>query len=185
VSPQHNSTPMSIKPIFLFFLLALCLTQPSCKKEAQGYEVSYIYDFQIPAGTGFYFEQKNTMSSLRDSWLAQHNISRDDIKSVQVRYVKYAILNSNDDFSWADKAYLKIAKADTNPNPTYFEIGFNLQIPNNQGGTLDLAPDETQLKDYFLADQFKLNTKFINKINAITPTTLQVRMSLGLTIFKN
>jgi hypothetical protein len=176
---------MKMKPIFILLFLALTLVQPACKKDDEGSEVSYIYDFQIPAGTGFFHEIKTDIDTRRDGWLSQIGISRDQVKSVQVRYVRYTIINSNDKFDWVDRAFLKIAKYDAAvASPPYFEIGFNLQVPANQGSYLDLAPDETELKDYFLADKFRLSGKFINRTNAVTSTTTQVRLSLGFTVFK-
>ena len=175
-----------LRTAFYALLCATLLVQPACKKADEGSEVSYIYDFQIPAGTVFFHEFKTDLPSSRDGWLAQIGITAEQLKSVQVRYVRYTIVNSNDRFDWIDRAFLKIAKYDfNNPNPNYFEIGYNLQVPTNQGGTLDLAPDETELKDYFLADRFRLSGKFINRTNAVNPTTIQVRLALGFTVFKN
>ena len=166
-------------------LCAITLTQPSCKKDEESQEVSYIYDFQIPAGTGYYYELKPDMDSRRDAWLAQLNLTRDQIKSVQVRFARFTIVNSADKFDFVDRAFLKIAKYDAaNLNPSYFEIAFNLQVPNTQN-YIDLAPDETELKDYFLADKFRLSGKFIHRNNAITSVPLQVRLSLGFSVFKN
>jgi hypothetical protein len=174
-----------MKPLFFLLLCAITLTQPACKKDEQSQEVSYIYDFQIPAGTGFYHEFKTDMDSRRDAWLSQLNLTRDQIKTVQVRYARLTILNSADKFDFVDRAFLKVGKYDAAvPNPNYFEIAFNLQVPNTQN-YIDLAPDETELKDYFLADKFRLSGKLIHRTNAITTATLQVRLSLSFSVFKN
>ncbi len=170
-----------LKHTVALFLLFAAFTLPQCTPTPQNYEVSYIEDFEIPGGTVNGYINEITVDSRRDYWLAKHNLTAAAIDKIEVKYVRYSIVLTNDNFSWVDKAYLKIGK-DT-PNPSFFEIGFNLQ-PEGQRNYLDLAPDLTELKDYFIADKFKLQMKIINKLGIATTAPLQVRLSLGMSVFK-
>ena len=171
-----------MKTLFLYVFVACALLTASCKKTEKIYDATYIHDFEIQAGTAFYFQDDWVQITDRDFWLAKYGLKASDVTSVQVRFVRLTIFYTNDRFDWVDKGYLKIAKSDTNPAPNFFEIGFNLQVPQNQGSTLDLAPDLTELKDYFLANECKLQLKLLNKLNYVTAGALQVRLSLGLGI---
>ncbi len=170
-----------LKNAYLFLLAIIVLIAPTCQPVNDAYEVSYIQDFEIPGGTINGFIKEISVDSRRDYWLAKHNIAASAIDKVEVKYVRFSIMFSNDNFDWVDKGYLKIGKDIT--TPSYFEIGFNLQ-PNGQNNYLDLAPDLTELKNYFLADRFKLQIKLLNKLGVATSAPLQVRLSLGMSVFK-
>lgn len=165
----------------VMLILAWQLALASCKPTAENYEVSYLTDFEIPAGTSLGYVNELTLDSRRDYWLAKYNITADNIEKVEVKFVRFTIFLSNDTFSWVDKGYLKIGKDVATPN--YYEIGFNLQ-PDGTKNYLDLAPDLTELKSYFLADKFKLQIKLLNKLGIATTAPLQVRLSLGMSVFK-
>jgi hypothetical protein len=171
-----------LKNAYLFLLAIIMLVAPRCQPANDAYEVSYIEDFEIPGGTINGFITELSVDSRRDYWLSKHNIAANAVDKVEVKYVRFTILLSNDNFAWVDKGYLKIGKDAT--TPSYFEIGFNLQPNTTQNNYLDLAPDLTELKDYFLADRFKLQVKLLNKLGVATTAPLQVRLSLGMSVFK-
>lgn len=163
-----------------WLLLLFVITSLQCKKDTIGNDVNYNIDYEIPAGIAAFPQtwviETPTVSDNK-YWLDKFGIDRAKVKSVEVKYIHLAILNSNDNFAFVERAFARIFST---AKPSAIEIGFNENVSNTQGNTLDLVPNLTEVQDYFLGDRFTLQTRLQARYSTTAP--LQVRLSVGFRV---
>ena len=182
ITMAHTRT--SLPALFFAFAVAAVMTTGyGCKKADDGKEISYTYNFEIPAGTPASY---TTYINLRDlntnskAWLAQQGLKASDIKSVNVKSVQLAMTSGSEKFGSMEKVFLHILNT---AKPSPIEISFNFNIPTEQDRYLDLAPDLTEIRDYFLQDLMTLQLRLIPR--ATTQTTAEARIDVKWVVYLN
>ncbi len=165
---------------FWLFICLLLVTAACKKKDTEPLkEVIYTEVFELPAGISA-FESSiieiNNIASRRDYWLDFHNITTAQVKSVQVTNVTLTSITSAP-FDFASRVILQVRN---DAKPSFVEAAFNENIPFNQGADLQLIPNLTELRDYFLGDDFDLQVRILPRNT--TNSAMEIRLAMTVRI---
>ena len=144
-----------MKRYLLFFSLLFLFS--ACKKDAlNGYEISYLVNFEIDAGLPNFQEHYYTQFNIPTTFQAQldaRGYTLEQVNRVEAKFLNLDLISpSGASYNYLDRARLFIS-ADGLPD---IEIGYLEPVPSNVGNRISFIPNNPDLINYLKADNFNL-----------------------------
>ncbi len=144
-----------MKKYLLFFSVLLVFS--ACKKDAlNGYEISYLINFEIDAGLPNFQEHYYTQFNIPTDFQAQLNArgyTMEQVTRVEAKFLNLDLISPNGaSYNYLDRARLFIS-GDGLPD---IEIGYLEPVPSNVGSRMSFIPNNADLLNYLKEDNFNL-----------------------------
>lgn len=152
----------------------------ACNKDnglPEGFDMVYTRDFVIPAGIGvdakhhFYLANIPTRYT---QYLDQHNKQDVDIKRILPGRIILSALFTDGNFDYVGEAALRVYDEDDTND--FIEIAYRVPVPLSGNTTLELIPNEPDVKRFLSASRF--NVDLVLTLRNVTQAETDARIDL-------
>lgn len=124
------------------------------------------------------FEFKN-MSTDFEAYEDQFNITEDDIVSITPRRFRITNISTADEYDFLNEISIKILDPD-DPEKK-FEIFYHIANNQNLGASLDLVPNDTDLKRFMVNRRFSIEVQLV-RFRERPPTSITTRFEMSFDV---
>lgn len=167
--------------LFFFFLLPLCLF--NCNPDDNltvAFEMEYPnLTFEIPAGLNTvesHFFVVNDIPTNKDFFFG--NVAEADIQTIVPAFARISSLDGNQvDYDFLFEISVRICASGTSINCTR-EIFWRDQIPVNIGSSVNLIPNDIDVKEILTGETFTIEVVLLRMVSP-PPSFINTRVELG------
>lgn len=166
--------------IFLFLVLILGFRCTPDDNLELAFRMEYPnLNFEIPAGLNTiesHFFLISDIPTSKDFFFG--DFANEDIKTIIPSFARLTALDgSSIDYDFLFEVSIRICQPEQEINCVR-EIFFRDRIPNNIGNRLDLIPNDNNLKEILIEDDFTIEVVLVRLVNP-SPNFIRTRLELG------